>query len=1001
MSKPPELTGFQPIAQLGRGGTAEVIRVFSERHGYELALKYPPHDQPQSSATFAQLIRREEQLIGGLAFPGLVRILEISAEQPQYLLMDLCSGPTLDRCGKLENLSQALNVLSAIAVDLEYLHASHIIHGDLKPHNIFLPSDWRSLDKDRLFYVKLSDFSLGRFSHETDDARVGLGTVGYMAPETVAESRVTFQSDLFALGVIAYQLLTGVHPFADAEDDPVKTNSKVREEDPIPLSSLRQDLPENLVDLVDRLLAKDESDRPQSGWEVCQALRRTGARYPFEKALRPAHFFTSKGDNDERVTMVLQANAKQLARLNLLRNDSDTWLRLLLTANFVKGNLRYTGERFTFANGIYWPAILRRKTLGTFRHLPFGHKRLVIKAAVVGDRESVIHLGIAEPDQLRHISQPLLGLIRQFVRPRLVRRYSAAYASRAEELGLYKVAAQLYLQAGHLQGAERCAYQAAMILDKEHNDEAAVGIINQVVDYARIIGKVLNVRQLLMTLGDIHKQNGDTERALATYQQIIDLYADLLPDKLLAETYKDLGDLHRMRQDCEAGLKALYHALKIYKELGDELEISHTLNNIGNIHWIASDLDQALVHYRSALRIQRRLEVMADVASTLGNIAMIYVVNGRFKRSIHLMGLSLRVKKEIGNAGEIARSLNNLGYVYHLSGLPGKAVACLSESLSINRRIGSKKEVLYNLENLTAIMITAGQLKESLSYLKEGMELSEELGDRPHYGVFNLTIGMVFKRMGRFSKADERFAIVDSIIKEINDRMLSVQVTIQRARLRHFLGDNTDALRLASDALHSAEEINDKSAQLNALLVITRVSDDPHFINRTLSLTRELHLKRESTLVHFNHIESLLEQGKINEAQDAVDMTLSELDGIPEDIELPWMCNVAAELMIAIDNRQSALKYVSRAQRIADASGLMPEMVNALTLQGRLNFSMGEHEQCFKNYKSALQICKQIADNIGNEADRHLYQTKRSTLFLISEIKRLGRLMGQKQRAGS
>jgi serine/threonine protein kinase len=76
-----------------------------------------------------------------------------------------------------------------------------------------LPSKWQNLDDNGLFYVKLSDFSLGRFSHEPDEARAGLGTVGFMAPETVALSRATFQSDLFALGVITYQVLTGVHPF--------------------------------------------------------------------------------------------------------------------------------------------------------------------------------------------------------------------------------------------------------------------------------------------------------------------------------------------------------------------------------------------------------------------------------------------------------------------------------------------------------------------------------------------------------------------------------------------------------------------------------------------------------------------------------------------------------------------------------------------------------------------------------------------------------------------
>jgi len=999
MSKPPELPGFRPLAPLGRGGTAEVIQVFSEKHRRQLALKYPSQNEPQSSETFARLVQREDHLIGQLTFPGLVRVLEISTDQPQFLLMELCPGPTLEQCGRLDNLALALNVLSAVALNLEFLQANSIIHGDLKPHNIFLPFKWQDLNNDRLFYVKLSDFSLGRFSHEPDEVRAGLGTVGYMAPETVAQSRATFQSDLFALGVIAYQVLTGVHPFMDNESDPVKINSRVREEDPAPLHSIRPDLPEDLVDLVECLLAKDESQRPSSGWEVCQALRKAGARYPFEKALRPAHFFSNK-NHRERTKAIIQATDRQWRRLDLLHNESDAALRLLLTANFIKGNLSYDGRRFVFSKGIYWPTTLRRNTLNVFQQSPFGHKRQIVKAAIVGDMASARDLGIISRGQLEHIPPSLPELMQQLIRTRLLRKYSAAYASRAERSESYELAARLYLQAGEFQGAERCAYQAAVKLNKEHNNEAAVGIINRVIEFAQMIGKATEMRQLLMTRGDIHKQNGDTDLALATYRQIIDLSRGIPPDKLLAETYKDLGDLYRMKQESEAGLKALHNALEIYKELGDELEISHTLNNIGNIYWIASNLGAALEHYRRALRIQRRMDATADVASTLGNIAMIYVIKGRFRRSIHLMNLSLRLKKEIGNTGEIARTLNNLGYAYHFSGTPRKAVSCLSEALKINRRIGSKKEILFNLENLAGVMTTAGQLKEVLPYLKEGMSLSEALSDKRHYAAFNLNIGTVLKRMGRFCEAEQHFTTGEKITREINDKMLAVDAAVRQAGLRYLLGDKAHALEVGETALKTARQINDKSGQLNALLLITRVSDETHFIEAALALADELHLKREKTLINFNVVESLVEQGKATEAQVVSEKALPGLDQMSEDIELAWMCNVAAELMLAHNNLESALGYLSRAQRLANISGLLPEMVTTLTLQGRIDLSKGDYEQCYRNYKSALQICKKLVDNIEYEADRRLFQNKRSTMFLVNEIKRLGTLIGEKKGAG-
>jgi serine/threonine protein kinase len=999
MSKLLELPGFRSLAPLGRGGTAEVVRVFSKKYRRQLALKYPIQNEPQSSETFARLVQREDHLIGRLTFPGLVRVLEVSTDQPPFILMELCPGPTLVQCGRLDNLALALNVLSAVALNLEFLRANSIIHGDLKPHNIFLPSKWQNLDNDRLFYVKLSDFSLGRFSYEPDQARAGLGTVGFMAPETVAQSRATIQTDLFALGVIAYQLLTGVHPFMDDESDPVKINSRVREEEPIPLRSIRPDLPEDLVDLVERLLAKDEIRRPQSGWEVCQALRKTGARYPFEKALRPAHFFSNKNYR-ENTKAIIQATDRQWRRLDMLHDESDAALRLLLTVNFVKGSLHYDGHRFVFSKGIYWPAILRRNTLSVFQQSPFSHKRQIVKAAIVGGTAIACDLGIIDGGQLNHTPPSLPKLMQQLIRPRLLRRYSAAYASRAERSESYELAARLYHQAGELQGAERCAYQAAVMLNKEHNNEDAVGIINRVIEYAQMIGKATEIRQLLMTRGDIHKQNGDTDLALATYRQIIDLSRGIPPDKLLAETYKDLGDLYRMKQESEAGLKALHKALEIYKELGDELEISHTLNNIGNINWITSNLDAALNHYRRALRIQRRLKAPADIASTLGNIAMIYVIKGRFQRSIHLMNLSLRLKKEIGNAGEIARTLNNLGYAYHFSGTPWKAVSFLSEALKINRRIGSKKEILFNLENLAGVMTTAGQLKEVLPYLKEGMSLSEALSDKRHYAAFNLNIGTVLKRMGQFCEAEQHITTGEKITKEINDKMLAVDAAVRQAGLRYLLGDKAHALEVGETAFKTARQINDKSAQLNALLLITRASDETQFIEAALALADELHLKREKTLINFNVIESLVEQGKVTEAQVVSKRALPGLEQMSEDIELPWMCNVAAELMLAHNNLESALGYLSRAQRLANTSGLLPEMVTTLTLQGRINLSKDDYEQCYHNYKSALQICKKLVDNIEDEADRQLFQNKRSTMFLVNEIKRLGTLIGEKKGQG-
>ncbi|MEW5995636.1 MAG: tetratricopeptide repeat protein, partial [Candidatus Zixiibacteriota bacterium] len=412
--------------------------------------------------------------------------------------------------------------------------------------------------------------------------------------------------------------------------------------------------------------------------------------------------------------------------------------RLIATANFLNGRLRYDGEKFCFADEIYWPARLRRHCLDPYLGAPLKAKRQTVKAAIVGDIQTSLKLGIIPPDLAGRIFQSLLHLIRQFLKPSIIRRLSASLGPVAERSDHHEPAARLYLQAGDLPNAIRCATHAIKTLSEQHRGVEAVRLINQVVEYATLTGVTIAARRLLMMKGDILKQAGDTNQALVTYETIIELYKDLPVDELLGETYKDLGDLYRMKQDCNQGLKCLHKASDIYTELNAELELSHTLNNIGNIHWIAGNLDDAVASYRKALRVQRRLKAVPEIASTLSNIGSVYAIKGRFRRSIHVMELALRLKRTIGDNGEIARSLNNLGYVHHISGRSGEAVSFLSESLDINRRIGSKKEVLYNLENLTDVMIAAGRLREALPYLTEGHTISDELNDCPHCAAFTL-----------------------------------------------------------------------------------------------------------------------------------------------------------------------------------------------------------------------------------------------------------------------
>jgi len=364
MPQPHLPPGFIYKSELGSGGTARVVSVTRENHRRVFALKLPLSESENPKQTFAKLARREWQLIGGLYHPGLVRLLEVSTKIDEYIAMEICQGPTLDTIGQIENNLSAVNIFSALAINLEFLRLQGIIHGDLKAQNFFLPSDWESISKtNRLFFTKLSDFSLGKFVNEFDNSRLGVGTVGYLAPETISDGITSFKSDLFALGVIAYQMLTGVHPFMKNETDPVLINSRCQEEEPSPVKTLNPDINDDISAIIEMLLAKNPDNRPKSGWEVCLQLEAAGASYPFRKALRPSASINKFLSYEENLKNLIDLDTADLERLSIISNNSNDTLRLIFSHNFDKENLSYDNNKFKFEHSVFWPNILRRQAL--------------------------------------------------------------------------------------------------------------------------------------------------------------------------------------------------------------------------------------------------------------------------------------------------------------------------------------------------------------------------------------------------------------------------------------------------------------------------------------------------------------------------------------------------------------------------------------------------------------------------------------------------------------
>lgn len=277
---------YRVEAVLGRGGMGTVYRATDTRLGRTVALKLLPADA--ASPARRQRFLREAQAASALDHPGIVAVHDVGSHQgSDFIVMEHVRGRTLREVvdsGPVA-VEDALSWVRQAAEALAAAHAAGIVHRDLKPQNLMVTADGR---------LKVLDFGLASVegveagSLETTAERltssgVVLGTPGYMSPEQAEGLPVDARTDVFALGVVLYELLTGRMPFRGASA-PAVLYAIVHHE-PEPASRLRPGLGRDVLDVLDRMLAKEPDRRFANGGELLEAL--TGAVAPAGSGRHP------------------------------------------------------------------------------------------------------------------------------------------------------------------------------------------------------------------------------------------------------------------------------------------------------------------------------------------------------------------------------------------------------------------------------------------------------------------------------------------------------------------------------------------------------------------------------------------------------------------------------------------------------------------------------------------------------------------------------------------
>jgi len=304
---------YEIMEETGRGGMGIVYKAHDPMIGRSVCIKLislPNHIKGKKREDVLRRFRREAQAAGRLSHPNILTIYDVGEDNGlPFIAMELLSGKTLEKHleekGRL-SIEEAKGILAQACNGLEFAHSHGVVHRDIKPSNIFL------MDSGQ---VKVMDFGIAILpdSEATDTSHI-LGSPSYIAPEYVRGDTVDHRADIFSLGVVLYQILTGEKPFRG--ENMAAILQKIVAEDPVPPSQLRPSLPGGCDIVSLKALQKDPAKRYQRATEMARDFSgveelRSRAGMSLEVKAAPVHIENDYPSQTERIFKEVTTTARR------------------------------------------------------------------------------------------------------------------------------------------------------------------------------------------------------------------------------------------------------------------------------------------------------------------------------------------------------------------------------------------------------------------------------------------------------------------------------------------------------------------------------------------------------------------------------------------------------------------------------------------------------------------------------------------------------------------
>ncbi len=965
---------YQILEMLGEGGMGAVYKAKDIEINRLVALKVIRPDLARNPAIIDRF-KQELLLAHQVTHKNVIRIYDLGeADGLKFITMEYIEGEDLRSLIQQKKKlppDEAVDIMQQVCRALDAAHGVGVIHRDLKPQNIM---------RDKSGRILVMDFGLARTVGGDGMTQSGamIGTMEYMSPEQALAKPLDQRSDIFTLGLIFYELLTGEMPFK--ADSAVASLIKRTQERVTPVSDLDSNIPRPLSDIVSKCLERDPNLRYQKVEQILLDLE----AWLGKSAAASLSFPASEKPWGQTVPWPFLAAAIVIAVLGvtgfLLR---DKLFRASPKPSATAGPVVSLAILpFHNASGDQsWDwlgpsmAEMLSTDVGQSAHL----------RTVSTDRlQQVLHdLRISpatsvDPDTLRHIaefSNADTVVSGQFVRFGEQIRIDAVVRDLKHDRSISiksEAASEKALSAAvdQLADAIRQSLSLAPNLVKELQSQAfkpnsnsvdALRDYNQGVQLARQGNSLEAVKHLAAATKE------DPQFALA-YSRLGESYAELGYDSDAEQSSRKANDLsenlplaekYLIQASYARVLKDDKKAIEAYENLAksspDNLDVQYAL---GSLYQEQGDYDQARAHF------QKVLDADPKNIKTLWSMGAVEVMSGNYQGALDFFNHGLSLAIEVDNQEQKSLILQAMGVTYRLMNKPDDAMRNYQQSMEINQRLGLKRNLAVNYVEMGTLQRTTGKLDAALVSYGQALQIQQAIGIKKEMGDTLIDLGGVYQDRGQYDKALQMYKQSLQVQRDTGDENYQGLCLNNIGLVYLSEGDTDNALTYFQQALQLREKLNVPADIADTVDKIgAAYSRIGRFDDALSSYMRALDLWRKSGDVSGAGLESarmgrIFEtQGKFGAAVSALQDAVNSLrQANDRSLTMAECLNDLAEALAQAGRAPETSKPIAEANDLA--RGLKNDSLQSaiLNTQGDIAFFTGDLNAAGRFYQDALTM---------------------------------------------